>query len=534
MVERTVDEVISDCLKYKKDFVINGGAGSGKTYTLINTINNIFLENNDANIACITYTKVAAKEIRKRLNISDNKEIFVSTIHEFLWENINNFQISLKKSLIELINLNINDPSKGIKPSSDFNIECLKKVDKIEYRDYRKLNQGIITHNDVIILSNYMFDKFDKLCDIVNDKYDYILIDEYQDSFKSVIEIFLKFLRKIKTKNCTIGMFGDPMQQIYATGIGNINYDNIEFINKDDNWRSGQKIIDLINKLRLDDIKQTPKGENVLLECNVKFIYSTNKKITDIKNNNYKYIDFNDNYKELYLTHNLIGKESNCNSIFSLYKDKDKLLGENKDEFISHLGKIEQIRINFKNKRHDLILEQLHMSINNIYERNLFVEKLKKLDNISDKTILEVIELSHDLKLVLKDDKFNDYAFNNKYLYESLMKIKYNEFINCYQYINDKTPYATQHGVKGEEYKNVMVILDNGRWALYDYDSIFKNESDNSKYERSLKLFYVSCSRAIKNLSVYYYNPSKEIIDGAIKLFGKENVINLDDKEGGN
>ena len=79
-----------------------------------------------------------------------------------------------------------------------------------------------------------------------------------------------------------------------------------------------------------------------------------------------------------------------------------------------------------------------------------------------------------------------------------------------------------------------MVILDNGRWALYDYDSIFKNESDNSKYERSLKLFYVSCSRAIKNLSVYYYNPSKEIIDGAIKLFGKENVINLDNKEGGN
>ncbi len=535
MAKESIEEIINSCLKQKKDFVVNGGAGSGKTYTLINTINNIVKENMNANIACITYTKVAAGEIKKRLNLSNKQEIFVSTIHEFLWENIKNFQISLKKSLIELIDLNKKDSTIGIKPSSDFDVNLLENVEKIEYRDYRILSEGVITHNDVIVLSNYMFDRYNKLCDIVNDKYDYILIDEYQDSFPKVIEIFLKYLRKNKTKNCTIGMFGDPTQQIYATGIGNINYDNIEFIDKDDNWRSGKAVINLINKLRLDDIKQIPKGENALLECKVKFIYSSSKKVSDLKlDMNYSYIDFKNNYKELYLTHNLIGKESNCNSIFSLFKEKDRLLGENRDEFISHLEKIEQIRINFRNKRHDLILEQLHISLNTISEKNQLVEKLKKLDDISGKNILEVIDLSNELGLVLKDDKYNDHILDNQELYDSLMQIEYNEFVNCYNYINNKSPYSTQHGVKGEEYENVMVILDNGKWSLYDYDSVLKGDSDNSKYERSLKLFYVSCSRAIKNLNVYYYNPTDEIINGAINLCGEENVINLDVVNGGN
>ena len=71
------------------------------------------------------------------------------------------------------------------------------------------------------------------------------------------------------------------------------------------------------------------------------------------------------------------------------------------------------------------------------------------------------------------------------------------------------------------------------KWPLYDYDLVLKGDSNNSKYERSLKLFYVSCSRAIKNLNVYYYNPPEEIINGAISLFGKENVINLDAVDGG-
>ena len=86
-------ELIDKCLFEKKDFVVNGGAGSGKTYSLVETLNSIFAMNRKAKVACITYTRVAAKEIKKRV-INKNAFFHVSTIHEFLWKNISNFQKS--------------------------------------------------------------------------------------------------------------------------------------------------------------------------------------------------------------------------------------------------------------------------------------------------------------------------------------------------------------------------------------------------------------------------------------------------------
>ena len=43
-------EKIKDCLKNKKDFVLNGGAGSGKTYSLVETIKYLYEENKNARI----------------------------------------------------------------------------------------------------------------------------------------------------------------------------------------------------------------------------------------------------------------------------------------------------------------------------------------------------------------------------------------------------------------------------------------------------------------------------------------------------
>lgn len=67
-----------------------------------------------------------------------------------------------------------------------------------------------------------MFKKYSKLCDVLNSKYDYIFVDEYQDTFPEVIEILLEFLSKSK-KRSIIGFFGDAMQSIYDDGIGDLN-----------------------------------------------------------------------------------------------------------------------------------------------------------------------------------------------------------------------------------------------------------------------------------------------------------------------
>lgn len=82
-------------------FLLSGGAGSGKTYTLVQVIKEIIKENPSSLIACITYTNAAVYEIENRVNHSNLR---VSTIHDFLWDCIGNFQKELRNSLVELIN----------------------------------------------------------------------------------------------------------------------------------------------------------------------------------------------------------------------------------------------------------------------------------------------------------------------------------------------------------------------------------------------------------------------------------------------
>lgn len=518
-----IKKSIMDC----KNFVVSGGAGSGKTYTLVETLNFIFNHYQNAKIACITYTKVAANEIKKRV-LNKNEFFYVSTIHEFLWMNISNYQKNIKKTIIDMYNQNIDD-NLSISFPSDFNInEFISNVNNIKYRDFRKINDGIISHDDVIKISYYMYKNYKKLCDITNDKFDYIFIDEYQDSFPKVIDLFLNELSKISGKKSVIGLFGDSMQNIYPSGIGNLSEYNIQYLIKDDNWRSSQTIVNLINKFRNDGLIQIAKGENKNYNSKCSFIYSNSKNFDDVKKIIFeKELVYSDDYKELYLTHNLIGNLNGCGKLFRLYSNKDKLIGENKDNFIKHLEKIEEIRIDYIEKRHYEILEKLNINIESIKKKNEVNKLLFDTFNNTDCTIEKMIDKANDNKIILKDDDFLEFLKNNLDLYEKLKNISYSEFINCYQYSNHKTPYSTQHGVKGEEYNNVVVILDNGRWNQYDYSSVILKDTSNSKYIRSLKILYVSLSRAKQNLCVFYYKPTSEIIENAKQFFGESNVFEI-------
>lgn len=82
-------------------FLLSGGAGSGKTHTLVEVIKHIISEYPASLIACITYTNAAVQEIDNRVN---HNNLRVSTIHDFLWDCISNFQEELRDSLVKLIN----------------------------------------------------------------------------------------------------------------------------------------------------------------------------------------------------------------------------------------------------------------------------------------------------------------------------------------------------------------------------------------------------------------------------------------------
>lgn len=102
------------CIDLKKSSIMNSGAGSGKTYALVEClkycINNYgkALKQNNQKILCITFTNVAANEIKTRLGNSTITE--VSTIHDRLWEIISPYQnellkIHLDKLLSEIDNM---------------------------------------------------------------------------------------------------------------------------------------------------------------------------------------------------------------------------------------------------------------------------------------------------------------------------------------------------------------------------------------------------------------------------------------------
>ncbi len=60
----------------------------------------------------------------------------------------------------------------------------------------------------------------------------------------------------------------------------------------------------------------------------------------------------------------------------------------------------------------------------------------------------------------------------------------------------------TMHMTKGSGIENVMVVADEYFWNKYNFKSVFKKDIVNKSFEKTLKLFYVACSRTKSNLII--------------------------------
>lgn len=121
MVKKIIEpevEMVFEAIKEDKNFILEGGAGSGKTFSLISIIEKISRDEPDKSIVCITYTNNAVAEIRERIT---NDKLKVSTIHEFIWNIIEQFQNEIKCCLIDLIN---DDEQKAFIRPLDYPSEC--------------------------------------------------------------------------------------------------------------------------------------------------------------------------------------------------------------------------------------------------------------------------------------------------------------------------------------------------------------------------------------------------------------------------
>lgn len=630
---------IMELINSNENFLLSGGAGSGKTYSLVQVIKQVLTSNPTVKVACITYTNAAVKEIEERVN---HKNLNVSTIHDFLWDNIKHFQKELKESLIALFNdedvkqLKIDDLTSV--PSDYY--ENREEPVSIQYKEYLKLRDGIISHDELLILSEYMFRKYWKLCDIVKDKYKFIFIDEYQDTHEEVVKILLEYFPRT-TKKCIIGFFGDAMQAIYDTGIGDIDAykgdgkGQVKEVKKVQNRRNPRAVITLANRLRTDGIIQESSGditapnmvEGTLKDGSVLFLYSDNDDISNVEHflsENYGW-DFScaNKTKELNLTHNLIadkagfrtlmdvydkdlvlafkkrikdyikgnnimddfsektfgevveflqrgksGKELNkvqptpsmqqfidanrdvysyalnCNysQLSKIYIDKDQLLddkkqsdeddkkkGSKRDNLIRHLFKIQRNIELYNDKQFNEFLRKTdYPQIRTISDKRTLKNNIENLINVGNKTIEEVINDAHEMHICLIDEKLERFKLEKGYVYDRVKALKYSEFQKLYEYLEGKTPFSTQHKTKGAEFDNVLVVLDNGGWNNYNFESVFvDNRKSETVKSRSLKIFYVCCTRTKENLAVFYHMPSVNVIAKAKEWFGEDNVIKL-------
>lgn len=220
-----------------------------------------------------------------------------------------------------------------------------------------------------------------------------------------------------------------------------------------------------------------------------------------------------------------------------IYLHKDKLIEwwwdqkedrwNKKDSLIKHLWKIQKCIDDYEKNNVFDFLKTTEYKINNIKDRNNLKIIMDELIKIWEKTIHEIIEYADKKWIILKDDKFNLFAGENNYIYERVKKEKYIEFKNLYNMEEWYSPYSTQHGVKWAEFRDVLVVLDNWKWSSYNFKHLFENTSwKESIIERTKKIFYVSCSRAERNLVVYFRSPDEDTLLKAKEWFGDSNVIN--------
>lgn len=356
---------IMSLIEEGKNFLLSGGAGSGKTYSLVQVIREVITEFPSSKIACMTYTNASAHEIERRV---DHSNLNVSTIHDFLWDNIKNFQGELKSTLVEMINtegsgIRLNGIEEKV--SEDFYVKNRDINFCIQYKEYLKLQDGIISHDEVLKLSEKMFFKYPKITFFVKSRYPFIFIDEYQDTSPLIIKILLKYFPKIN-KKCVIGFFGDSMQSIYNDGIGNIekylfsetNTEGCVYeVQKKQNRRCPQAIINLANKLRLDTLQQElstdPTAPNMhdghVKNGSISFYYSSEDNTEELKRrltNEYGW-DFLDttNTKELRLTHNLIANEAGFQTLMQIH-DSDKIIeyGNRLKKYAKSKGLLDEIK----------------------------------------------------------------------------------------------------------------------------------------------------------------------------------------------
>jgi DNA helicase II / ATP-dependent DNA helicase PcrA len=559
--QRSLDEMFR-CIRDRKSFRLEAGAGAGKTYSLVKALQYIIDEDGGRlvrrhqRVACITYTNVATDEVTRRTD--GNHAVQASTIHSFCWEMLKSFQAVLR---IEVMNI----PQLAEKINEVGDIGTRQICYDLGHRRVTE-TEVLLHHDDVLKLMVALMERL-KFRRILASRFPVIFIDEYQDTDSAFAESLIRYF-VAPNEGPLVGLFGDSWQKIYRTGAGLIEHANLQLIKKEANFRSVPNVVNILNRIRTD----LPQYVSNPVAVGSAKVYHSNGFVGqrqtgghwggDLPSNDaHRYLsalrgvltsdrwDFSpQNTKILMLTHNVLAAEQHYSQILGVFEYSDSLL-KKEDPHIEFLVDIvEPVCAAFSARKFGEMFSVIGRKVgrlSNFAEKRDWTRDLQRLVELrTTGTIGEIIDLLRETRkpilpdTVIKTEKklaeaTRDEIDASRILrqIEQLRRLPYSELIALAGFINDHTPFSTKHGVKGAEFENVLVVLGRG-WNQYNWNQFlewFPNRYPQDKdesYIRNRNLFYVACSRPKKNLALLFTQELSSIALCTLESwFGSENIF---------
>jgi DNA helicase-2/ATP-dependent DNA helicase PcrA len=465
-------------------------------------------------------------------------------------------------------------------------LDRLDVVDGFEYNDTNFSNypQGELNHDDVIDVAAFLLSENEILRRIVGQKYPYIFVDEAQDTFQNVVEALNKLCSNDGLP--IVGYFGDPMQQIYDQRAGDFaGPANSALITKHENFRCSRKVIDLLNAFR-QDVQQFPAGANAHIEGSVLIRLvraeapeGERKRYTEdqIARASRRFAealetwgwDQREDVKHLFLVRQMIARRLGFPELQKLFtgpfssttaqEDYEKgdhfllkpfvgaicpLVRAQKDgnqrRVIDILRRsspaFDPKGVNADRTLGDMIKQsnEITQGLSDLWDKDTLGDILKfcrgkNLCKISDR-------LSEHLDRSPRVEEYDPDLYSSDkgdWLADTFLKMLTSEIGPFVEFINENTALSTQHGVKGEQYEDVLVVFDDteAAWNNYSFTkTLTPNTSGNpteGQYDRSRKLAYVCFSRAEKNLRILLFTPNPETAKEELisnKLFEEDQI----------
>jgi DNA helicase-2/ATP-dependent DNA helicase PcrA len=584
--------------------LVIAGAGSGKTKVLTTRIAYLISEGvSSYNILAITFTNKAAKEMKERLAlmIPDNNA-FVGTFHSFGLRIIreNYMYLGLERNftildsddvlaIIKKIMKDLNIMKEECAPSyirnrisfiknemlSNAEIEQYFNSDaeKIAYRVYEEYIKVLKKNNsvdfdDLLSLPVKLFKEHKEVLEHYQDKFKYILIDEYQDTN----EVQYKLSKMLSSSHNNIFVVGDPDQSIYqfrGANYKNIlnfehDYKNTKVIALEENYRSTKMILDAANSVIKNnkDRKEKNLKSNKMLGARVQYLRSYDEKheitlcIEEIKkllNDGYKARDIAIFYRtngqariveEMFIKANLPYRVVGSYYFYQRKEIKDlisylRLISNHQDEVslrrIINVPKRKIGPTTIKNLEIEADINGISMfdAITKGSEldfKNLILELTRDSESLSLTELIDDILDKSGIKKELEEDKSleSDLRLENLMEFKSITasfeertgSVNLSDFLEEISLIadmsehkdyDDEVTLMTIHSAKGLEFDVVFLIgMEEG---IFPHANSLL-ESNGVEEER--RLMYVGITRARELL--YLTNAKRRM------LYGKESI----------